>query len=157
MIIINLTIYIILFIILVFPFLFLFFGIIIYLFPDNAAYLTSSAISGSFYIINNLDCIIYSKMKKNKEETFNTSIIIQIIIFFGSIFCQKYHLKYKKSESFNNYIIEKDDNEITCCESNQGIQDEINKLIGCKEQEELLNDSQKEENIEEEEINDQED
>ena len=44
-------------------------------------------------IINNLDCIIYTKMKKNKEETFNTSIIIQIIIFFGSIFCQKISFK----------------------------------------------------------------
>ena len=139
-----------------FSFLILIIGIINYFFPNNLAYLPCSVVSGSFYIINNLNNIICKKTLENNKETFDKiSLIIHIIIFIFSIFYQIYHLKYKNNELPNNYNNEKDDNE----NENERMSTASNKLnieIADKQQE-LLTANKNEENIEEEELNDQED
>jgi len=139
-----------------FFFVILIIGIINYFIPNNLVYLPCSVVSGSFYIINNLNNIICKETLENKKETFDkNSLIIHIIIFIFSIFYQIYHLKYKNNELPNNYNNEKDDNE----NENERMSTASNKLnieIADKQQE-LLNDNKNEENIEEEEINDQED
>ena len=136
-----------------FFFVILIIGIINYFFPNNLAYFPCSVVSGSFYIINNLNNIICKKTLENNKETFDKiSLIIHIIIFIFSIFYQIYHLKYKNNELPNNYNNENEnENERMSTASNK-----LNIEIGEKQQE-LLYANKNEENIEEEEINDQED
>ena len=86
--------------------------IINFFLPDNISYMLCSSISGSFYIINSLNCIISSNNLENeKNDTFITNIIIHIIIFICSIIFQNYHIKYKNCELPNNYNKEQDDKE----------------------------------------------
>ena len=134
-------------------------GIINIFFPDKFAFLPCSTISGSFYIINILDCIIDTK-KKEKED-FVTSIIIQIIIIIFSFLYQIYHIKYKDSEEPNSnriekYLIENSNINREICDSNPN-QDNEFKQIETKEQSLLNNSKFNTEDNEEEEINDQED
>ena len=135
----------------------LLFGFINYILPDKLSYMTCSIISGSFYIINILNCAIFTKEKKRKE-IFITSIIIHVIIVAFSIFYQIFHLKYKDLEKPPNYKNEKLENDVSriSTASYKSNDDEIKQGKDEKEQE-LLNNSKNEENDDEEEINDQED
>ena len=138
----------------------LIFGVISCFLPDILSYISCSTISGSFYIINNLDFIINMKIVNNKYESFITSIIIQVIIIICSIIFQIYHLKYKESEVDNIYINEKNENDNDNSRisnvsiiSNSNQDNELKQGIGEKEQKFLFNERE----AEEEEINDQED
>ena len=77
----------------------LIFGVFPFFIPDNLIFLFCSTISSSFYIINNIDCIIY--IEYEKKEKFITSIIIHIIIIILSFFFQIHHIKSKYSEDPN--------------------------------------------------------
>lgn len=140
-----------------FPSSILLFGFINFCyFPDNLIYLFCSIISGSFYIIHNIDCIINTE--KDENGTFYTNIIIQVIIVVLSIIYQFYHLNYKTSEEQKSYISEKDEIDVSriSTSSYKSNQDEIKKGKGEKEQE-LIKNPENEDNYEEEEINDKED
>ena len=67
-------------------------GILGFFLPEFYGFLLCSTISGSCYIINSLNFIV------EKNKTFPTYFIIQIIIIFVFTFYQIYHLKYKKDE-----------------------------------------------------------
>lgn len=139
----------------------LIFGAISCFIPDDYVFFSCSTISGSFYIIKFLDCIIVNK-DENKKEIDITNIIIQIIVIIFSIFLQIYHKINKDSENPNNYIeekIETDSARISMASntSNSNSQNiEIKQDVEEKQQL-LIEQKSNEGEVEEEEINDQED
>lgn len=130
-------------------------GIINWLSPDFIAFLSGSIISGSFYLILFLDCIIFPiKRENNKKENFITTIIIHIIIIICSTLYQNFYLKYKYTEMpdicesmLSSYNSPRDSNALNTTKSS----DEIK--IGNNQSMSKI----QEESFEEEEINDQED